>query len=57
VTDHETTVLSYRLQSLADHMTPQLDVVGQVRATGGSGGPASLPSPSPPRPPRWWPAR
>jgi hypothetical protein len=32
VTDHETTVLSYRLQSLADHMTPQLDVVGQVRA-------------------------
>jgi membrane-bound lytic murein transglycosylase len=32
VTDHETTVLSYRLQSLADDMTPPLDVVGQVRA-------------------------
>lgn len=30
--DHETTVLAERLNRLADHQTPQLDVVGQVRA-------------------------
>jgi hypothetical protein len=31
VTDRETTLLSERLHRLADDMTPQLDVVGQVR--------------------------
>ncbi|TQN37846.1 hypothetical protein FHU33_4513 [Blastococcus colisei] len=30
--DHETTVLSSRLHTLADDITPPLDVVGQVRA-------------------------
>ncbi len=29
--DHQTTLLSDRLHRLADHMTPQLDVVDQVR--------------------------
>jgi hypothetical protein len=32
VTSHETSVLSTRLQLLADDLTPQLDVVAQVRA-------------------------
>jgi hypothetical protein len=32
VTEHDTTLLADRMHRLADHMTPHLDVVGQVRA-------------------------